>query len=96
MWSILYEADGQIFQLGPFESEAAAMQAAKDAQIQHPGTWEDEEGNLDPGEFDVRDQNVYLIGPDHGLSNLTSTDLGVVEPHPAQAAQPAITDNWEE
>lgn len=99
MWSILYVADGQIFQLGPFATEVEALRAGLDAQVQHSGTWEDEAGSPDSGEYDIRDQNVYLIGPDHHLSTLSQRDLGVedVIPHPGLKDVFAKMDStWEE
>jgi hypothetical protein len=60
-WSILYIADGTIFLLGPFKTEQEALGSAKDAQAE--------------GEFDILDQNVYLLCPNHQLIDLSEADL---------------------
>lgn len=62
-WSVLYEADGDIHQIGPFDSEDDADKAAKSAQ--------------EEGEFDVLDQRVYLLTPDHRMVEYSMSDLGV-------------------
>lgn len=58
MWSILYEAEGCIYQIGPFNTEDEAMEAAKAR-----------------GEFDIQDQRVYIIGPNHRMRELSESDL---------------------
>ena len=60
-WSVLYEAEGNIHRIGPFDNQDAAEQAAKDAQVE--------------GEFDINDQIVYLVGPDHGMIVLSEEDV---------------------
>lgn len=72
MWSILYEAFGGVFQIGPFRTEAEAMQAAAKAQIRDRG--DDLELRIE-GEFDVKDQRVYLLGPDHRMTELNTDDI---------------------
>lgn len=62
--SILYVADGKIFTIGPFDSEAEAMKAGEKAQAE--------------GEFDSQDQYVYLL-QGHNLSELSSSDLNTPE-----------------
>jgi hypothetical protein len=63
MWSILY-ADNKDFQaivrIGPFATEEAAMEDARGCQGQ---------------EFDIRDQHVYLLGPEHSLTKLCEKDF---------------------
>ena len=72
MWSILYEADGDVFQIGPFKTEDEAMQAAADAQSRDRG---DEFERRVEGEFDIKDQRVYLLGPEHVMVELSNEDI---------------------
>jgi hypothetical protein len=60
-WSVLYEATGDIHPIGPFNSQEEAQEAATKAQAD--------------GEFDIADQQVYLIGPDHLMIGLTEDDV---------------------
>ncbi len=64
MWSILYECEGTIYQIGPFQGEqgeAQAMKAACKAQAD--------------GEFSIYDQRVYIMGPTHRMIELSDSDL---------------------
>lgn len=64
MWSILYECEGTIYQIGPFQGEQGetqAMEAARKAQAD--------------GEFSIYDQRVYLMGPTHRMIELSDSDL---------------------
>jgi hypothetical protein len=60
---ILYVADGEIFQCGPFESWAGALVWCSD----HEGP---------EGEFDIRDQHAYHQTPDGSLIELSAADIG--------------------
>ena len=60
-WSVFNEADGNVHRIGPFDNQHAAEQAATIAQAQ--------------GEFDIHDQQVYLVGPDHRMFMLTEDDV---------------------
>jgi hypothetical protein len=61
MHSILYVADGQIHRLGPFDSEDKAFAAAVRAS--------------DAKEFDIEDQWVIYLGPQHQITELNADDL---------------------
>jgi hypothetical protein len=61
MFSVLYVADNDLYQIGPFASEEEANKAARKAQ--------------DEGEFDIEDTNVYLFGPDHRLIPYSMDEL---------------------
>lgn len=65
MWSILYTAPddsaGKIYNIGPFKTEKTAMKAAKKAQKSK--------------EFDIHDQNVYLMSPKHTMTEFSISDL---------------------
>jgi len=56
MYSILYVADGEIMSAGPFKTEAEADKYVR----QHSYPQKDYE-------FDVAEQRVYLLIPDHGM-----------------------------
>ena len=60
-WSVFYEAEGSVHRIGPFDNQEAAHQAAKNAQAE--------------GEFDIDDQQVYLVGPDHRMTILSEEDV---------------------
>ena len=60
-WSVFYEAEGNVHRIGPFDNRHATDQAATSAQAQ--------------GEFDIQDQQVYLVGPDHRMFLLTEDDV---------------------
>lgn len=64
MWSIFYECEGTVYQIGPFNGkngEAKAMAAARKAQAD--------------GEVSIFDQRVYIMGPDHHMIELSESDL---------------------
>jgi len=63
-WSIVYEADGDVYNVGPYATEVEAMAWAK----AHNGTGVN-------SEFDINDQHVYLLHPDHRLIELSADDL---------------------
>ncbi len=60
-WSIFYEAEGSVHRIGPFDNQDDAAQAATNAQAE--------------GEFDINDQQVYLVGPDHRMLALSEDDV---------------------
>jgi hypothetical protein len=60
-WSIFYEAEGNVYRIGPFDNKADAEQAAKNANAE--------------GEYDINDQQVYLIGPDHRMIAISEDDV---------------------
>jgi hypothetical protein len=60
-WSVFYEAEGSIYRIGPFDTQADAEQGAKHAQAE--------------GEFDIWNQQAYLVGPDHRLIVLSEEDV---------------------
>lgn len=61
MFSILYSDFGEIFKIGPFETEDLAMEAAKEANKK--------------GTFSIEDQYVYLLDSDQHLSSICASDL---------------------
>lgn len=61
-WSVFYEAAGDIHGIGPFDGQEDAQEAATKAQAD--------------GEFDIHDQRVYLVGPDHRMIELAEGDVG--------------------
>lgn len=61
MWSILYECEGVIHQIGPYQNEQAAMNAFFHAVNQQ--------------EFSIYDQRVYLLTSDHQMIELGESDL---------------------
>jgi len=60
-WSVLYEAEGSVHRIGPFDNQDDASQAAKNAHAE--------------GEFDINDQMVYLVGPDHRMVVLSEENV---------------------
>lgn len=60
-WSVFYEAEGNVYRIGPFDTQADAEQAAKNANAE--------------GEYDINDQQVYLVGPDHRMFVLSEDDV---------------------
>ena len=81
-WSVLYEADGNIHRIGPFDTQADATQAAKDAQAE--------------GEFDIWNQQAYLLGPDHRLIVFSEVDVvGGDEYYDAELAADQILERQE-
>ncbi len=81
-WSVFYEADGNVHRIGPFDNQNDARQAAMNAQAE--------------GEFDIIDQQVYLIGPDHRMIVLSEDDvLGSGEEYDAELAVDLILERQE-
>ena len=70
MFSILYEGAGEIFQIGPYPTEEEAMAAGREAQYDDDADPDDAAGS-----FDVRDQRVYLLTPEHRLQELDISDF---------------------
>lgn len=60
-WSVFYEADGNVHRIDPFDNRHAAERAAHSPQAE--------------GEFDIHDQQVCLVGPDHRMFMLTEDDV---------------------
>lgn len=60
-WSILYAIDDGIHVIGPFDTEAKALAAAKQAN--------------DDREFNILDVHVYLMCPNHQMIELSEADL---------------------
>ena len=63
-WPVFYEAAADIHRIGPFDSREDAEGAATKAQA--------------GGEFDIADQQVYLLGPDHRIVRLAEDDVADV------------------
>lgn len=64
MWSVVYaDSDGTVIQIGPKPSEDAALEAAKKAMAD--------------GDFDIQDQRVYLLHPNHRMVELCEEDFFV-------------------
>ena len=63
VFSVLYEADGVIHQIGPFDTERQADTEARKAQKN--------------GDFDIRDQRVYLMYPSRHIVEYSMEELGV-------------------
>jgi hypothetical protein len=80
-WSVFYEAQGSIYRIGPFDAQADAEQAAKNAQA--------------AGEFDINDQMVYLVGPDHRMSVLSEDDVRGDEEYDAELAADQLLERQE-
>lgn len=59
-YSVLYVADNDIYKVGPFESEAVADE------------WVRSEGVK---EFEIDEQRVYLMTPDHELLEYSMSDV---------------------
>lgn len=64
-WSVLYTVkpgcDTCLLTLGPYPTEGEAIEAARAAQAD--------------GTFDVQDQRIYLIGPEHELHEIETCEL---------------------
>ena len=60
-WSVFYEAEGNIHRIGPFDNQDDAEQAAKNTNAE--------------GEYDINDQQAYLVGPDHRMFILSEDDV---------------------
>lgn len=82
-WSVFYEAAGNIHCIGPFDSREDAEEAAAKAQAE--------------GEFDIANQQVYLLGPDHRMIGLTEDDVkgGVTDEYDAELAADYILERQE-
>jgi hypothetical protein len=81
-WSIFYESQGSLHRIGPFDSQDTAEQAAKNAQAE--------------GEFDIWNQQAYLVGPDHRLIVLSEEDvLAGDEEYDAELAADQILERQE-
>lgn len=81
-WSVLFEAAGSVFRIGPFDTQADAEQAAKNAQAE--------------GEFDINDQMVYVVGPLHQMIVLSEEDVvGNDEEYDAELAADQILERQE-
>ena len=60
IYSILYVAHNEAFKIGPFDSEKAAW------------AWLNDERRA---EFDITNQHVYILTPDHRMIEVCSSDL---------------------
>lgn len=81
-WSVFYEAEGNLHRIGPFDNQDDAKQAAKHAQVE--------------GEFDIWNQQVYLVGPDHRMIVLSEEDVvGSDEEYDAELAADQILERQE-
>ena len=81
-WSVFYEAEGNVNRIGPFDTQADAKQAAINAQA--------------AGEFDIWDQQAYLVGPDHRMVVLSEEDVeGGDEDFAAELAADQILERQE-
>jgi hypothetical protein len=80
-WSVLYEAERNIYRIGPFDTQADAEQAAKNAQTE--------------GEFNIWDQQVYLVGPLHQMIVLSEDDVRGDEEYDAELAADQILERQE-
>ena len=60
-FSVLYECAGNVNQIGPFDTEAEADDAAKQAHAS--------------GEFNIFFQRVYLMHPNHRLVEYSESDV---------------------
>ena len=72
-WSILYSREGEIYNCGPFATEDSAMAWANDNRYQGA------DGDQDAFEFDLDDEHVYLLGPDHRIQELSNSDFPEVD-----------------
>ncbi len=80
-WSVLYEAEGSVQRIGPFDNQDDARQAATNAQAQ--------------GEFDINDQMAYLVGPDHRMIVLSEEDVLGDDEYDAELAADHILERQE-
>jgi hypothetical protein len=62
VYSVLYIARGELFKIGPFNSEKAAWAWLNDGKKRRE-------------EFDVASQHVYILTPDHRMIEVCSSDL---------------------
>lgn len=67
-WSIIYIIQGDLFNAGPFANEQSAMTWANE----HRYRGDDDQ---DEFEFDLDDEHVYLLGPDHRMTELENGDF---------------------
>ena len=79
-WSVFYEGEGNIHDIGPFDTQDDAKQAAINAQAE--------------GEYDINDQQVYLVGPDHRKFVLSEEDV-VGNEYDAELAADQILERQE-
>lgn len=70
-WSVLYETDEEIFQVGPFGSYDEAIENAGRLQAEQLS----HKYEAGEGLYDINHQHVYLLGPDHRKVELTALDL---------------------
>ena len=70
-YSVLYANKGEIYNCGPFVSDSEAMDYIRGHS----------------GEFDLDEQYVYILTPDHRLISVTSDDL---EASPDAAERPDV------
>ena len=61
MYSVLFDGDGSVVQLGPFKRQADTFHAAKQAH--------------DAKKFDLNDQFVYLIDEKHKMYQILHADV---------------------
>lgn len=80
-WSVFYEAEGSVHRIGPFDNQDDAAQAARNAQVE--------------GEFDINDQMVYLVGPDHRMFVLSEDDVKGDDEYDAELAADQILERQE-
>lgn len=80
-WSVFYEAEGNVHRIGPFDNQNTAAQAATSAQAE--------------GEFDINDQQVYLVGPDHRMIVLSEEDVQGDGEYDAELAADHILERQE-
>jgi len=80
-WSVFYEAEGSVHRIGPFDNQDNARQAAVSAQAE--------------SEFDINDQQVYLVGPDHRMTVLSEEDVLGDDEYDAELAADHILERQE-
>lgn len=80
-WSVFYEAEGSVYRIGPFDNQDDAQEAATKAQAD--------------GEFDINDQQVYVVGPDHRMIVLSEDDVLGDDEYDAELAADQILERQE-
>lgn len=81
-WSVFFEGQGNIHRIGPFDTQADTEQAAKNANAE--------------GEFDIWNQQVYLVAPDHRMIAMSEEDVeGGDEDFDAELAADQILERQE-
>lgn len=80
-WPVFCEAEGNVHRIGPFDNQEAAEQAATSAQAE--------------GEFDIHDQQVYLVGPDRRMIVLSEEDVLGDDEYAAELAADHILQRQE-